>query len=297
MLAKNYYDESHKVEGKEFLLTEKLDGMRSVAIHQDGKVKFFSRSGQSILGLNEIESEILMLPEGVYDGELLIKNEEQHKDRDVLQETLKISRKDGIKTGLNFWLFDSLPNNEFQDGKSKKRYTDRRLDLNYLFDNNVTGVEENTRPQYKHVKLLPVIYAGKDITVIPTLLLKLEEEGKEGMMLNLDVPYVAKRTDGLLKIKTMQTFDEYCVGVFEGEGKYKGKLGGINVDYKGYPLKTGSGFTDEQREFYWNNPNEIIGRLVEVQYFRESKNDKGGLSVSFPIFKGIRNDKSEVSYH
>ena len=93
----------------------------------------------------------------------------------------------------------------------------------------------------------------------------------------------------------MQTCDIRCLRIEEGEGKYQGKLGKIICDYKGYELGVGSGFNDEQREYYYNNPNEIIGRIVEVQYFEESKNEKGELSCRFPIFKYVR-DKNEESY-
>ena len=37
--------------------------------------------------------------------------------------------------------------------------------------------------------------------------------------------------------------------------------------------------------------------LVEVQYFEESKDKKtGDLSLRFPVFKRVRDDKTEVSY-
>ena len=93
----------------------------------------------------------------------------------------------------------------------------------------------------------------------------------------------------------MQTCDIRCLREEEGEGKYQGKLGKIICDYKGYELGVGSGFLDRDREFYWNNPNEIVGHIVEIQYFEESKNEKGELSLRFPIFKWVR-DKDEESY-
>lgn len=286
MLAKDFYKESHKVEGSWFLLTEKLDGQRAIVIHKNGEVKPFSRSGQLITGLIEIENEVRKLPEGVYDGELLVKDEHLYKDREVLQETLKLSRKDGDKTGLNFHVFDHLTHDEFQDGESKDKYINRRMWLDNTF-----------KTSFEHVHLLPSLYSGDDMTVIPELLKKLEDEGKEGLMLNRDMKYHCKRSDALLKIKSMKTFDERCTGVFEGEGKYKGMLGGVTVDYRGYPLRIGSGFTDYQRELYWKHPELIVDYIIEVQYFRESTNSDGGLSVSFPVFLGKRDDRNEPSYH
>lgn len=288
MLAKDFYKEMHKIKGKDFTLTEKVDGMRSAFFVKDGEVKVFSRQGKPITGLVELEEEFSQLVDGVYDGEILVKNEHLHQDRAVLQETLKIARKDGDKTGLNFHVFDYLSLEEFEKGESEHPYKTRRQQLSDLLDN------ESAR----HIHLLPVLYEGSDLEIVPKLLKKLEDEGKEGLMLNLsNKKYVSKRTNFIVKIKSMSSFDEKCTGVFEGEGKYKGMLGGITVDYKGYPLRIGSGFTDEQRKLYWNNPELIVSSIVEVQYFRESSNADGGLSVSFPVFLRIREGKTEASYH
>ena len=95
----------------------------------------------------------------------------------------------------------------------------------------------------------------------------------------------------------MQTCDIKCIAVEEGEGKYAGTLGKIVCDYKGFTLRVGSGFTDEQRNLYWNNQSEIVNQIVEIQYFEESKDKKtGDLSLRFPVFKRVRDDKDEVSY-
>lgn len=293
MLAKDFYKEMHKIKGSRFWLTEKIDGQRAAFIVDNGEVKVFSRQGKVITGLVELELEFSHMADGVYDGELLIKNEELYKDRAVLQETLKLSRKDGDKTGLNFHMFDYLTLDEFDKSESDFGYKARRV----LMDGMIESYKE-TRGELKHIKLLPVLYEGTDLEVVPEFLAKLEDKGLEGLMLNTDTKYSCKRSGNILKIKSMKSFDDYCSGVFEGEGKYKGMLGGINMMYKGeYPLKIGSGFNDEQRKLYWNNPELIINKIVEVQYFRESQNEQGGLSVSFPVFKGIRDDKDEISYH
>lgn len=287
MLAKKYYDEQSKVEGKEFYLTEKYDGVRCVAIKSNGKVSFFSRQGQPILELIDIENEMKQLPDDlVLDGELLIKDYDQFKDRDVLQQTLKIVRKDGVKTGVNYMVFDWLPLDEFNSGKSKLTYAKRQElhPLNYINFNNICKV--------------PILYKGKDMSIVPELLGQLEDEGKEGLMLNLANGYWTNtRSSSLLKIKTMQTFDERVIDVFEGEGKYKGMLGGVIVNYKDNTLHVGSGFNDEQRKYYWKHPDEIVGRVIEIQYFRESVNQNGTYSVSFPIFKAVRELGKEPSYY
>ena len=94
----------------------------------------------------------------------------------------------------------------------------------------------------------------------------------------------------------MQTCDIKCTGIEEGEGKYAGTLGKIVCDYKGYELRVGSGLTDEEREQFWNDPDLVVNKIVEIKYFEESKDDKGNLSLRFPTWVGLRLDKDEPSY-
>ena len=63
----------------------------------------------------------------------------------------------------------------------------------------------------------------------------------------------------------------------------------IIVDYKGFNVSVGSGFSLSERNEYYNDPELIKNKIVTIKYFEETKNDQGGLSLRFPTFKGIRN--------
>ena len=116
-------------------------------------------------------------------------------------------------------------------------------------------------------------------------------------MVNLDTPYVCKRTDTILKVKVMSTCDLKVIGFEEGTGKNVGKLGALLVNYKGFTVGVGSGFSDHDREYIWNHKDEYLENIVEIQYFEESKNQDGGLSLRFPVYKKLRTDKTEPSYN
>ena len=62
-----------------------------------------------------------------------------------------------------------------------------------------------------------------------------------------------------------------------------------------YNVRVGSGFTATERDVFWRNPEKIVGKIVEIQYFEVSQNEKGGYSLRFPIFKWVREDKDEPS--
>lgn len=289
MLASKYQDHEDKV--KDFIATTKLDGCRCVMIKHKGKVEFFTRQGKTIDGLVEIIAESEFIPNMVYDGELVLRNDNNLNSADLFRETMKVVRKDGIKKNVEFHVFDALPFIEFQDGKSKKGAKERKEDLHHILDTTALN----------YIKEVPVLYEGNDKDQIQILLEQMESEGKEGIMLNIsNSKYECKRTRGLLKVKTFLTADVRVLEVIEGTNKNAGKLGAITIEFehegKLFQCNCGSGFNDDERVLYYNEPELLIGKIVEIGYFEISENQQGGVGLRFPSWKGIiRDDKTEIS--
>jgi len=287
MLAKKFEEHSHKIKGS-YIITEKLDGNRCVAIKDNGVVKSFTRQGKQYEGLEEIESDIANLPidNVVFDGELIA--DIQGSTIEIYAETTSKARSKGSnKTGLVFHIFDMLDLKEFQNGKSLSKCVARKARLTNIF-------ETYSLPHCKEVKPL---YVGKDLSEVEKWMVYASKQEWEGLMVNMDSFYICKRSDSILKVKVMSTCDVKVIGFEEGTGKYEGKLGAMIVDYKGYSCGVGSGFTDADREYIWNHQEEYLGKIVEIQYFEESKNQDGGISMRFPVFKKLRTEKVEPSYN
>lgn len=282
-LAYPYDKYKDKVSGS-YTVSTKLDGHRLIAIKEGGDVRFYSRTGQVIYGLDELAQAIedLGIDNYVFDGEAEAIGVSK---ADTYKETTKLLRKDGSKQGVRMTVFDGLPLDEFRKGRSKLAYSDRRKQLTQVIEDG------------QYIRLIDCLYQGEDYGQIPNLLNEAISKGEEGIMVNIDSElYYTKRHKGVLKVKAMMSDDLLCVGVFEGDGKYRGKLGGIQVDYKGSIVGVGSGFSDADRELYYSNPDLIIGKIVEIQYFETTTNQKSeGESLRFPVFKGLRLDKSEPS--
>ena len=190
------------------------------------------------------------------------------------------------KTGICYTVFDCIPRHDFESSDPKTLYSVRRSLLSSF---------QTDKPEY--VSVLPILYEGTDQSKIPELLDRMVREDKEGLMVNTDVPYRRTRHRGILKVKRFYTMDLPIIRCEEGSNRLSGTLGAFVLDYKGNEVKVGSGFTDEQREDFWNRRDELAEILCEVKY-KEVSYDKGtGLeSLQFPIFVGLRTDKSEVSY-
>lgn len=292
-LANKYFDKPEWVEGKDFAVTTKIDGGRIIALKENGQVLFYTRAGQRYEGLVDLEQEMLeKLPEGLcLDGEITLLNNKGIPSKDAYKQAMKITRADGEKHGVKMLVFDCMLAEEFRAQKCDRPWEERRRALEFIF-----GTDNHRGLQYFEV--LPVLYQGTDTSMITKLLDEAIAEGQEGIMINIALaPYEFKRTNFLLKVKKMSTVDLEVVGYEEGSGRLSGTLGAILVRYKeGNIVKVGSGFSDELRALIWLDPSDFVGKIVEVQYFEETTNADGGISLRFPIFKDFRPDKTQPDF-
>lgn len=285
MLANKY--EPGKTDLSEgFALTLKIDGNRATVFNYESGPVFYARSGKEIEGLSEMAEAFKTLPKNmVYDGELIASNKNIPTE-ELFRMTQTIIRKKGEKTGLEFILFDMLPISEFNEGKSKDNYSLRLEKMEILMNDYENDL----------IKLVPIYYVGNDEEKIQSVLNEVDELGYEGLMLNLlNSKYETKRIKGLLKIKTFYTMDLVVTAV--NEEVRGGKCGSLSVDYQGFNVNVPILKAEDQKRF-WENPSEIIGRVIEVKYFEESENAEEGKSLRFPSFVRVRSDKDleDVSY-
>lgn len=289
MLASKYQDHEEKV--KDFLISTKLDGIRCVLQKENGNTILRTRQGKVMEGLLQIEGDAQCLPDNlVLDGELILKNPNNLNSADLFRETMKVVRKDGIKKDVVFHVFDMLPLQEFRKGKSILKGRDRKKNI------------ENLIEDFEYIKAVPTLYDGKDKNQIQYWLDKMENEGKEGIMINLDDVYECTRSRKLLKVKSFKTADVLVLNILEGTNKNTGKLGAITIQFehdgKLHECNCGSGFDDSERVLYYNNPELLLGKIVEIGYFEISENQLGGVGLRFPTWKSnIRFDKSDISMY
>ena len=289
-LANKYFDKPEYVEGKEFAITTKIDGGRIIAIKENGQVSFFTRAGQRYEGLVDLEKDLLDCgyDNFVLDGEITLVDYKNYNSKDAYKQAMKITRTDGEKHGVKMLVFDYMSSVNFRIQNCPVPYGARYAELAAMFD----------ICQFEFFERLPILYMGTNTVKITEYLNKEIARGQEGVMINIcDAPYDFKRTNSLLKVKKMNTLDLQIIGFEEGSGRLAGTLGAILVRYKdGNVVKVGSGFTDWLREEIWKNQGKYLDRICEIQWFEETTNADGGISLRFPIFKDFRTDKLEADF-
>lgn len=283
-----------------YYVTEKLDGNRCIARWDGIKWVFTSRNGKEM----HVNFDMSNLPKDfIYDGEIL--SPEQAAMSDAIYNYVK-ERQICMKFDDQFSTTSGLIN---RHDKNKK------LVYN-IFDIMVDGASYWERREAlerldfsKDTKLVRVLHKSSSMealeNALPILLADVTDIGGEGIMINLgDRPYIHKRTDGLLKMKKVQTIDMKVIDLEWGSGKYDGQIGALvcrcdTDDGKFIYCNVGTGLSDDQRLSWAIHPEQIMDKIVEVGYFSLSQNatDKGSnvYSLRFPRLKSVRTDKNETS--
>ena len=295
-LAQDCEMHKKKLTGKKYLEV-KLDGVRAVTIIYPSQIiDIFSRNGKELNNFDHLKNEILkcldfstLKKPMVLDGEIVSKN---------FQELMKqIHRKNfSQNVDASLFLFDILPLENFKKGIYESTLQKRISDLQKIYDSFFVKSEKIKLINSKLVDLETL--EGKEefkkfneLSII---------KGFEGIMIKDPMSfYECKRSTSWLKSKPFIEISLEVKNYEEGTGRNKGKLGAIIAEGedngKFFRLNIGSGFTDLQRQNFWNNKEKLIGQIVEVRADSISKSQDGdSWSLRFPRFKTFRGfDKNE----
>lgn len=287
-----------KFEGKlkgEVSMSLKLDGIRNSAMIENGRIIHKSRQGKVVEGLNQINQalEELELDGYFIDGELIrINHDNIPSDENFRLTTTVVNSKSDNKEGLEFVVFDMTPIEDYHRGKCDMTYIER-LKL----------MEEKIGNGNEFIRLVPKYGITKDVDEIYDKLNEVVNQNLEGLMLNtLNGKYeFGKRPKTIMKVKKFQDGDVLVTDIIEGDGRLKGTLGKVEVQFKYkdkiYTNYVGSGFSDSERSYYWEHKDELIGKVITISYFEISTNKQGEYGFRFPTWKGkeyIRVDKEGI---
>lgn len=307
MLGKPYEDVAATSKGIEWpcVVTEKLDGVRRILIKHGGACRMYSRAGHEDTGLVDIIEEATKhLPDNmVYDGELLAKG--IYSDSIALrQATNSIAAQGGNRHGVMFNIFDMMTINEFFGYEPSSAAVVRKMNIACMFNdeygakllcdalnNDFCSVYSNLHicAELQHIRSVPILGYCRSFVEVEPIAKAIWGLGGEGVMLNTaNGLYETKRSSTLLKVKHVEEYTLKIVGFEEGSGKFEGMLGAMILEYGDNIVKVGTGFTDDQRKYFWGNREQFVGKYAEIECFGKSSNKNGGSSLSCPVFKRIK---------
>jgi len=288
-------------------LEPKLDGVRVLLMvipSDSGEVTTicFSRNGKQFDNFGHIEQQVSdnflkivrackstdqgrsLFNGFVLDGEVI---------GNTFQELMRQARrKDNVQAEDSvFNIFDIIPLSDFRAGHWNAQLHKRINILEHI--RHVVDTMPN-------VELLPHIMvnldtaAGKD--QFHRYCKDMVSQGFEGVMVkSTDAPYECKRSTSWMKYKPVYDYDLTVIGIEEGTGKNIGRMGALVCegidDGKHITVNVGSGYTDEERQAYWDNTDSVIGQTAVVLADAITQNQDGSYSLRFPRFKTFREDK------
>ncbi len=287
-------------EGEGWLHELKFDGYRIVAFVRDGRVRLVTRNGKDwTRRFSTVAAAVAKLPvkQAIFDGEVVVLNEEGVSDFQRLQNALKR----GDAESLIYFVFD-LPHCEGYDLTATPQ-AERKQALNSL----VLGRRRKNDGIVRYSDHI----VGNGATVLEQAC----RTASEGIVCKrADAPYSQSRSSSWLKVKCQERQEFVIGGYTKPTGARKGFGSLLLGHYRGgkliYSGRVGTGFTDQSlRELFallkelrtadspfdgaltaaqrrgvtWVRP-----QLVAEVEFTEWTDD--GL-LRHPSFKGLREDK------
>ncbi len=272
--------------------SRKLDGVRCLAVVDiEGKCTLYSRMGKELTTLNQVKLAIEKtgIINTVFDGEICLMDENGNEDFQGVMKELR--RKDHQINNPIFMIFDMISKPDFDNKVGYLKLGDRLSQLRgwlggrFIDTNILRYVEQYQITDQDHFDYWTKLSNSKKW---------------EGFMLRKNEGYEGKRTKNLLKVKKFYDAEYKVIDfdiddheiVVNGRSETVPMLSQVWIEHKGHKVKVGSGWTHEQRLKYIDG--SIVGKIITVQYFEETKNDKGGISLRFPTVKHVHGNKREL---
>lgn len=289
-LAQKYEPEFCDFKNETWYASRKLDGCRCiVVVNEHGVATAWSRQGKQFETLDKVLADIEQLGfvNTVFDGEICIVDALGNENfSDIMKE---IRRKDHTIQNPKYIMFDMLTLDEFNTKTSTRLLHERLTALKNIDVNKFNTLD---------ILSQEIVY---DIDVFNSWQDGAATNHWEGFMLRKNHEYEGKRSKNLLKVKQFHDA-EYVVKSIEvgpfriiedGKEHEEIVLSNVVIEHKGYDVSVGSGFSLEQRREFYKDPRKIMGAEITVQFFEETTNKQGGISLRFPTVKCIYNEKRD----
>ncbi|MDR0857237.1 MAG: hypothetical protein LBM76_02520 [Mycoplasmataceae bacterium] len=299
------YDEAPEIHKIDFvdgtwMVSRKLDGVRTIALKNGDDVEFYSRTGSQFQTLNSLKEQVLQImveaqriygEEYILDGECCLVDANGKDDFSGIMK--QITRKDYTIDNPSYILFDMVKKSEFLKTIGTVPFSERIKELESL----------NVEKFGKYVKIVQH-ECNIDLDGFKKWQDLVTKNNWEGLVLrDQKSVYSGKRSYDLQKVKSFFDAEYKVVGIETGVKKMLRDdvmheincVKSLEIIHKGAKMNVGSGLSDTQRVEWYDNPELIIGKTITVQYFEETVDSRTNTpSLRFPTLKCVYGEKREV---
>jgi DNA ligase-1 len=275
----------------------KYDGMRELTETEPTALTYKTREGrldpkfdgvfdENLRNLWEVACEHLNTDTIWVDGEVLVENDDP---KETFRGTMKARKSGADKSKLVYRIFEILTKEEWESKKTTRPLSERRATLERLIW-IVADEDYNIQPSHGQVR-----YSEEEMLAYYEPLVA---RGAEGVIIKpMTSVYEWKRSKLWTKHTPVFTADLRITGRYLGSGKNENRLGGFNLegeleDGTFVVADVGSGFSDAQRDEFWEMDEDLLCSMIAEIEYREVSYAKETPSLRFPAFKHIREDKS-----
>jgi len=289
MLADKYDAKtaSNIPEGRDAIIVQKKEdgGRVAIVVKPDSSVTVYSRNGNILETHGVFDSLFSQYPGKVFDGELIAITEagdvmDRKTSGGYFNKAVRntISKEEANK--LHAVLWDVVDYQKWLDGFDETPYVERFATLQIyvhavpthrisVIESKVVSTHAECQEFYEHML----------------------EQGYEGAMMKIaTMPWQAKRSKFVLKLKETNDATLICVGV-QPHSKNPDLIGSLECQTSCGKLKVsiGSGLTEEDRK---RNPEYFVGKLIDMHYnmLITSKNSDDH-SMFLPRYRSLRLDQ------
>lgn len=256
----------------------KEDGVRcKISLLEDGNVEYMSRNGLPYNNFHKFDSVCRKMIEALrlaghksaqLDGEVV------SSDDDFQKQMTQTRRIENVKDDIFVLKLFDIP------GLPKTNQKGREELLQKIYDSALT---ERDKRLVKLVLSAKVKNNDAFLRLYDNITV---QQKKEGVVLkDMGALYEPKRSNSWMKVKTFYSVDLIVLKAIKGKKgtKVENVLGALVVDFKGNKVKIGSGYSDEERVEFLENPPHMI----EVEYKSITKDG----SLFHASFIRVREDK------
>ena len=250
MLAHKYRDHSAKIKFP-CAVQPKLDGIRCVAVKEDGEFTLWTRTRKQIHSLPHIVEALNLCFKSFPNGKALDGEAYTHAYKSDFEKIVSAVRKDTPSEDslkIQYHIYDCTLDGTFENRLFALQSTDLSLSNGALIrvDTALVPIEEEIR-YWESVAL---------------------DSGYEGCMVrNINSPYENKRSYNLQKVVIEDSAEFEVVGVEEGRGKLAGLVGAFKlVTKEGKEFNSSPMGAQEDTRKYIQDPSLCVGKTATIKY-------------------------------